>query len=604
MPVCRIMIGSGTKRFVVALAAVCLTVGVTGCARWPGGRPARAPLPAYTSFDDLLPSNVTSIVYLPDLPKAKERFRATDLAKRLENQTGRGLWRHIDFLRPWVGVAFEQISEQVDEIAWGTYRIADGRENWFLVARLHLPVRRVLERLHEKTLPRVAEDLRPLEMTHSRYRGRRVYEWVHHEGAEARRLVCYALIGQVMVMGSDAAYVDGAIERRPTWFRQWFSGRRESAMDRSEALQVAFADFERSDDLFAWFRVQSGVAESVEPPASRFGRVAARLRQIVASNLDAAGVGFRITAPTIMGRWRLHLARPGREEAAARKPFDFVTLVPASARTLIALHNLSLDHPLFGEIRALLGKAMALEPFEQLRNWFRVFGLVPGIGDVPRILTSLEGKVAYCSFQTAETSRTERCLMVALENPAAVALGLGALPLLLRGVAEKEEYRGRMLLRLREKIAVSQIEIVFAVVGSALVVSHRADTVHHMVNAIEQGETLDRQEVVKQLLRYRTESILAEFYSTRNAREPLDTETNGAASVGASNAAPQFLRDPRLNELASGQSYSICLQRPRGVEIVTCSATGFHWSSATWGLAAIVMRATWIADLMRSDVGR
>jgi len=606
MSVCRIMVAVSAKcprKALVALVALCAAMGLTACARWQGGL-TRAVSPTYTSFDDLLPVGITSIVYLPNVPLAKDRFRATELSKRLGEQTARGLWRRIDFFRPWVEVAFEQISDQVDEIVWGTYR-AEGRESWFLVARVNQPARRVLERLHERTLPRVAEDLRPLEIAYQRYRGRRVYEWVKHEGTAARSLVSYALMGQVIVMGSDGAYVRRAIERRPARFQRWFGGhRREPVAGEGDSLRIALADFERTDDLYLWSRIEPNTATGGEAAPSRLSQIADRLRHILASNLAAASAGFRITPPAIVGRWRLDLARPMGEQAAAKGAFDFVSIAPSSAQALIALHDFPYAHPLFGELRSLLGKAMALEPFDQLRNRFRLMSLVPGIGDLPRIIGTLEGKVAYCSFPSESAGRMERCLIVALENPTIVASGLRAAPLLLRGIAQIEDYRGRPVLRLGEKVSGLEVEMVLAVVGSGLIVSSRADMIYRLVDAIERGETLDRQEVVRQLQRHRTDRILAEFYSAGSGRRLFGAEASSKTTAGAQQAAPFFLGDPRLGELASGRSYSICLQQPRGVEIVTCSTTGFHWSSATLGLAAIVLRSPLISGLFRPGVGK
>jgi hypothetical protein len=537
---------------------------------------------------------------LPDLPRSKERFRATDLHRRLNEQATRGLWRRIDFLRPWVSVAFEQITDQVGEIAWGTYR-TDGREEWFLVARINRPARHVLQRLHEQTLPRVAEDLRPLELSHQRYRGRRVFEWTRREGAGARSLVSYALIGQLMVMGSNIAFVRSAIDQRPFWFSHLWPFHSKSAIQNPESkiqnLPLVFAGFEKDHDAYLWSRIEANPPQRGEAPASRLSRVTAQIERIVASHLHAVSAGFRITAPTITSRWRLDFTGPPREQVVPRRPFDFTPVAPDSARTFAAIHSLPFDHPFFTELRDLAAKAMTLEPMERLRQSLRILRLVPGLGDLPKIVGSLEGKIAYCSLISADGGRAERCLLVALENPEIVASGLRALPLLLRGTVEAEEYRGRPLLKPAGEIPGTGAEFVVAVVDGALVIAARAETVHHLVDAAEDGRTLNRQEIVKQLQRYRTDRLLAEFYSAGAV-----AGTQRAAPTEES--APSLFGDRRLSELAAGRSYSLCLRQPRGVEIVTSSTTGFHWSSATLGLAAIALRSPLLSSLFRPDLDK
>ena len=577
-----------------------LSLGLAACAYWPGGRAPRAVGPAYTLFDDFLPDGIVTILYVRDVPGTKEEFRRTELSARLTGQTSRGLWRRVDFLRPWVEVAFRQISDQVDEIAWGTYR-AEGREEWFLIARLNQPARRVLERLHERTLPRVAEDVRPLELESTRYRGRRMYEWVKREGGAIRRLVTYVLAGQVIVMGSDAAFVRQAIERRPAWPARWFAGRSsgESGSVRNASLGVAMADFERSDDLYLWSRMETNVATAGDTLRSRLGQVARRIESVFASNLSAVSAGFQLTPPTITGRWRLEWTSATGEKKASKAAFDFGAIVPASAQTFAAVQGLPFDHPLFAELRAMVIRAMTSGPFERLRGSMGILRLIPGVGDLPRMIASLEGRAAYCSFRPSATSGTERCVMIALDDPAVVASGLRAAGLLARRAAEFEDYRGRPILCVGERKVGAEGGVVFSVIGGALVVAGRVEVARVLVDAIEAGERLDRQPMVAQLQRYRRSAgLLAEFYSS-----PAPSSAAGDSPPPPKRAAFSILEDRRVIELAAGRSYSLCLQRPRGVEIVTSSATGFHWSSATVGLAAIALRSPLVAGLLRFDVG-
>jgi len=589
------------------VAALCCAIGLAGCARWRSAPPSPAGARAFTSFDGLLPDGIATLVYLPDLPRAKERFRATDLHRRLNEQAARGLWRRIDFLRPWVSVAFEQITDQVDEIAWGTYRIA-GRDEWFLVARINRPARHVLARLHERTLPRVAEDLRPLELSHTLYRGRRVYEWTRREDAAARSLLSYAVIGPLIVMGSDGALVRRAIDQRPSWSsRLWpfrsrpairnpKSARLSSPKSEIRTLSSLFAGFEKDCDVYLWSRMEPNPPKANEPAAaSGLSRLIAQAERLAASHLSAVSAGFRITPPTITSRWRLDFARPPREQSVPPRPFDFTPIAPDSARTFAAVHYLPFDHPFFTELRDLLAKAMTIEPIERLRQSLRILRLVPGLGDLPKILASLEGKIAYCSLIAGDGGRPERCILIALDNPEIAASGLRALPLLLRGTVENVEYRGRPLLKPAGEIPGAGGEFVVAVVGGALVIATRADTVYRLVDAAEDGQTLDRREIVKQLAGYRKERLLAELYS--------DGSVSGAPSATpAEEAAPPLFRDRRLGELAASRSYSLCLRQPRGVEIVTCSTTGLHWSSATLGLAALALRSAWLSSLIRPAV--
>jgi len=604
--------------------ALCVVVALTACARWRSGGPRVAPA-TFTSFEDLLPDEITAIVYLPDLPRSKSRFRTTDLAERLGEQTTRGLWRRLDFLRPWVRVAFEQITDQVDELAWGTYR-AGGREQWFLVARVNRPARHVLTRLHEETLPKVAEDLHPLTLTHARYRGRTIYAWASGEGAGARSLCSYALIGQVMVMASDGDFVRCAIESRPSGIWRWFHRGAHSAIrhppsaieasrspvrnqehrraagvpsgiqnpkSKIENLESSLGGCRRDDDFYLWSRVEPRSPSPAETPPSRLSQLTSRVQRIVAAQLVAVAVGVRLTPPTVIGRWRLELARPLSERPGGRKPFDFVSIVPASAQTFIGLHDLPFDQPLLSELRSLLRTAMVSEPFARLGDSLRLLGRLAGMGELGRVVASLEGKAAYCSFPSDDTSRPTRCLVVALENPAAVESGFLAVPLLLRKVVTKEEYRGRPVLVLGGKKSGADGGIAFGVVGGALAVAPRVETVRGLIDAVARGETLDRQTVVKQLQGLPRESILAEFYSAGSAGRVVSPEKE------AEPAARTVLGDPRLRTLAAGRSYSLCLQQPRGLEIVTCSTTGFHWSSATLGLATIVLRAPVVAGLFR-----
>jgi hypothetical protein len=591
------MVG-GAKRWWVAVAG--LSLGLAACAYWPGGRAPRAVGPAYTSFDDLLPDGIATILYVPDVPGAKERFRRTELSARLTGQTSRGLWRRVDFLRPWVEVAFRQVSDQVDEIAWGTYR-AEGREEWFLVARVNQPARHVLERLHERTLPRVAEDIRPLELESTRYRGRRMYEWVKRGGEATRRLVTYVLVGQVVVMGSDAAFVRRAVERRPAWPARWFARKSsgESGSVRNASLGAAMADFERSDDLYLWSRMETnGSTAGDEAARSRLGQIARRIESVFASNLSAVSAGFQLTPPTITGRWRLEWTRATGEKKASSAAFDFGAIVPASAQTFAAVQGLPFDHPLFAELRALVVRAMTSGPFERLRGSMGILRLIPGIGDLPQIAASLEGRAAYCSFRSGASSGTERCVMIALDDPAVVASGLRAAGLLARRAAEFEDYRGRPILCVGERKVGAESGVVFSVIGGALVVAGRVEVARALVDAIEAGETLDRRSMVAHLQRYRRSGgLLAEFYSS-----PAPSSAAGDSPPPPKRAAFSILEDRRVIELAAGRSYSLCLQRPRGVEIVTSSATGFHWSSVTVGAAAIMLRSPRVVGLFRLDV--
>ena len=643
------MAGLAARRLAATVAVLCLAVAFSGCARWRGAlQPPRAILPAFTSFDDLLPEEIASIVYLPDLPRSKRRFSETELSRRLAEQKAREVWRRVDFLRPWVAAAFEQITDQVDELAWGTYR-AGSDEEWFLLARLNQPARRVLSRLHRRVLPRVAEEIHPLAMIRHRFRGRRIYEWVRHTSGAERSLVSYAMVGRTMVMGSDGGYVRGAVERRPAWPRSWWTRRTEVTTSAREQLQAVLAGLERADDLHAWFRIGENDAQWQEAALPRWRRAADRVRQIVSSHVDAVSAGLHITPPTITGRWRLGLrpssglsaegapalASPSAPRWRVRtgEPFAFHQIAPASAQSLIAIHQLPFDHPLFRELRTVIGGAAEIGPFERLRDSIRILSLVPGIGDLSKVIGSLEGKVAYCSFPAADApsavrpvgpstrkseeagrmpavrpddDRAERCLMIALEDPAIVASGLRATSLLLRKLVETEEYRGRPLVRLGATVPGSDYDIAAAVVEGALVVSTRAEAMRCLVDAVESGETLDRQPVVRQLERHRTRDVMAEFYTAGNPRRPsIGENEDDAAQAGSEEAVMRLILADLpyggLSDLVAGRSYSLCLRQPRGVEVVTCSATGFHWTSTTAGLAAIVLRSPAIANLARRE---
>lgn len=543
-----------------------------------------------------------SFVYLPDLPKSSERFRETELSRRIGRQKTQGLWRRIEFLRPWVAAVYEQVTEQVDELAWGTYGGGDD-EAWFLVARINQPGRHVLQRLHKRTLPRIAEEVPGIEIARRRFRGRRIYEWRRDEIPGGRRMVSYALVGRLLVMGSDETYVRGAIEQRPVWWQVGGWGRRaEAAMAGADAIETFFAGYRPGDDAHFWFHTTAERVVPANERASRLQRFADRLRQIIASRLSVVSVDLRITPPTITGRWQLDFARTPKERVAEKGTVDFAALVPESTQTFIAVHRLPLDHPLFGELRTLLAEAISSEALEPVRGAFAILRWLPGVRDVPEMIRSLERQLAYCSF-AADGGKTRRCLMVALENADVVESGMRAVPGFLRRLVEKTDYRGRPVLRIPIPIpdATTTAGAVLSVAGQSLVITTRADAVHRLVDGIENGKTLGDVTMVKRSRSLADGAVLAEFY-TAGKRPAGDAPGETAApDTRAGGFIRSLLGDRRVVELAEGRSYSICVEHPRGVGVVTCSATGFHWSFATAGLAAALLRTPSLNRLIRSD---
>jgi hypothetical protein len=591
------MAGRKHRRYGFALGSLAMALCLGNCARWPGGPPSGVVSPKYASFDDLLPAGITSFVYLHDLPASKERFEDTFLAQRFRDQEARGLWRRVEFLRPWVAAALGQITDQVDELAWGGYGGADG-DGWFLIARVHLPARHVMRRLHRRVMPRVEEEIKPLELRRDRYRGRHIYEWSRMTRDGPRSLVSYAMVGQTMVMASDRELVRSAVDRRPRW--RWLWGPRPgsaTAIDPAE-LQVLMEGYDRGEDLYAWFRTAGLPAESDRAADSRWARLAAGLRRILALHIDAVGTDLRITPPTITGRWRLDFARTPGTTSGEQAAFGFARIVPASARTFLAVHGLPIDHPVFRDLRDLLSAAMAFSPLEALGDWTRILKLIPGIGNLPELISSLEGKVAVFSLPLEERERPRHCLLVALDRPAIVATGLRAIPSLLRRLVEKGDYRGQPFLNLRGPLPGEADDILLGVVGGTLVVARSETALRTTVDAVEDKQALDTLEVVRQAERYKTAGVLVEFYSAgEDDAALLDGLDAGSIDLGS---VQWLFGDARVQELASGGSYSFCRRTRRGVEVVTCSATGFHWAAATAGLAASVVYRLPINGLLRS----
>jgi hypothetical protein len=293
----------------------------------------------------------------------------------------------------------------------------------------------------------------------------------------------------------------------------------------------------------------------------------------------------------------LDFARAPGEGKEGKAAFDFTRIVPASARTFLAIHGLPLDHPMFRDLRDLLAAAMALSPLEVLGDWTRVLKLIPGIGNLPELITSLEGKIAVCSLPLEERDRPRYCLIVALEQPEIVATGLRTIPSILRRLVEKGEYRGRPFLDLHGPLPGEGDDVLLAVVGGTLVIARSEAALHTTVDALEDKQALDTLEVVRQAERYKTAGVVVEFYS---AGEDDAALLAGMDAAGIDLGAVRwFFGDGRVQELAAGGSYSFCRRTRRGVEVVTCSATGFHWAAATAGLAASVLHRLPINGLLR-----
>jgi len=586
------LLSRSNRRPLGAVAVVCLAAVAGGCARLPLGRGAFGPgEKRLTSFDDLMPGGICSVVYLPDLPRTKAKFAETELSRRLAGQRARGLWRKLDFVKPWAALLFEQVFDQVDELVWGTYRGERGRE-WFVVARINQPSRRVLGRLHKRLMPRVAEEMPSLRLVRSRICGRRIYEWVKGEGPAGRCVAAYTFLGKTMVAASDCAFVRKTACARP--FRPWgraFAPRRPP-VGGGENFREAMAGFRPGDDIYAWAAMgcegARGSGGGEAGAAAR--RMGDRIAASVARQVEAASVGLRIVPPDLTGRWSLRLRRaPAAKTDSPSGAFRFSTVVPRSARTMLAIYGLPVDHPLFDEFRRAVGEVFSAGPLGELRSAARLLGLIPGLGDLGLTIGSLEGRAAYCSFDVEGSERPRRCVLVVLKNPGTVEAAMRRVPLLLRRTIARSQYRGHPILEVRTPSGGAAL----SVVGEVLVVAGEAEAIRALADAVERGETLDRTEPVRRVAAGgEAGRVLAEFYSAGRAPRAVSPSVERRAGERSPivSAAEDLLADRRVAELARGRAYSICLQNGRNFEIRTCSPTGFHWSFATVGLAAAMLR--------------
>lgn len=572
--------------------------GLTACSWWRGPRGGEPVGPRLTSFDDLLPADISAILYLPDLSRMKERFDKTELARRLREQELSGAWRRVEFLRPWVRAAYNQIVEQVDELACGRYAGETDGE-WFLIARLNQPARVVLSHLHKKVLPRVSDEIPAIRLESGRSGGRRLYEWRTAGQGVAKTIAAYTLADGLLVMGSDPDFVRRAIDRRPLWwlFSRGRSGeeRLDTAMESRRLVEA----FRPESDVFAWLRMARNENRQREPAPSRLARIAARLREIVASRIEVASVNLECTPPQITGRWRVvSTQRHANEQQAQPPPFDFAALVPRTARTFIAIHRLPLGDVLLDELRDVLSDALSPGAADNLRDLLPILKVIPGLSSLGRAFESFDGRLAYCSLPVDAGEKVDRCIFVALENPAALQLTLRFVPSFLSRVLESSEYRDVPYLHAKVPLPWSADGILIFVVRGALAITVHKPILEEVIDVAGEGASLAGLPIVGRLRPLPRDSVLAEFYTQRGPK--LNDASKDDISAEEGLEIPwlrSMFGDKRLDTLIAGRAYSLCLQHPDGLEIVTSSTTGFHWSLATVGLGAIVVDKLPAGDL-------